>query len=142
MVELYVYPFNDRRHAWEVHASLMREAYGYLVDAGDVALLMRGLDGQYQIGRTDDLEPTASPFPWRLLIGAMVGTLPEPRRDWNRAFAATLRDRLTPDTSALFVLRRQFAPEQAYEDLARFAGKPMRLLLGEDTLSAIGEPEG
>ena len=74
MVELYVYPFNDRRHAWEVHASLMREAYGYLVDAGDVALVMRGLDGQYQIGRTDDLgfvfELTGGAFHETPILGA------------------------------------------------------------------------
>jgi uncharacterized membrane protein len=143
MIELYVYPFTDRFHAWEVHAALMREPYGFLAEAGDVAIVGRGTHGLVRLARVEELGTASNEFPWRGLISALLApsdVVASPA--WNAAFATTLRARLGPDTSALFVLRRQFAPEAAFEQLSRYAGVPLRTLLGDEALSAIAAFEG
>lgn len=135
MLELFVYPFADRQSAWEVHAGLMREPYGFLAESGDVAIVWRDAEGAVRFARVEELAPEQPPFPWPALISALMTD----GKAINPAFASTLRSRLGPGQSALFVLKRQFVPNRVFNDLRRFATLPMRMLIGDETLSALNE---
>jgi uncharacterized membrane protein len=133
MIELFVYPFDDRQSAWEVHAGLMREPYGFLAEAGDVAIVWRDKEGGVRLARVEELAPEGPTFPWRALIDALM----RDGKGVNEAFASTLRARLGPGQSALFVLKRQFVPNRVFNDLRRFATLPLRTLIGDETLAAL-----
>jgi hypothetical protein len=140
MIELYAYPFPDRIQAEAAYAELRRSTTGFVAETGDAAVIWRDEEGVWRLARIDELGPEAPPFPWRALVSALVtpGDEAAPPR-WNEAFAASLRAVFGRNRAALLVLRRQFTARRAFRDLARHEVEPLRTLLADETIRAMGD---
>lgn len=160
MADLVVIAYDSEQRAAEVRAELLKMAGEYLVDIEDAAIAVHKQDGKVKLQQIHDLTAAGAiggSF-WGVLIGLLVlhpllglvvgagagaaaGALSDVGINDN--FMKELGAKLTPGTSALFVLSSKMTSDRVLERLKGSGGHVMQTSLShedEDRLrKAIGD---
>lgn len=140
MSDLIVVSFPDETTAFDLRAELAKLQSEYLIEMEDVVVVTRNAEGKVRLHQAVDLTlaGAASGSFWGLLVGvlflnpllgvavgagsgALAGALSD--TGINDAFIKEVGEKLTPGSSALFVLVRKMTGDKVLERLSAFAGK-------------------
>ncbi|HLS69054.1 MAG TPA: DUF1269 domain-containing protein [Kiloniellales bacterium] len=157
MSELIAVAFDDREEADRVLTELNRLQKEYLIDLEDAVVVIRQPDGKVNLKQSVNLVRTGATsgglsgalwgslvgllflnplagFAIGGLVGAGVGALSGSLADYgiDDDFIRSLAEKLTPDSSALFLLVRKVQPEKVLAELEPFKGHVIRTSLSPD----------
>lgn len=140
MSDLIVVAFDDETTAFDLRAELAKLQTEYLLEMEDIVVVTRNDEGKVRLHQALDLTlaGAASGSFWGLLVGllflnpllgaaagagagALAGALSD--TGINDAFIKDVGEKLTPGTSAVFLLVRKMTGDKVLARLAAFAGK-------------------
>ncbi|SIO29302.1 DUF1269 domain-containing protein [Halodesulfovibrio marinisediminis] len=149
MADLVVIAYDSEQRAAEVRAELLKMAGEYLVDIEDAAIAIHKQNGKVKLQQIHDLTAAGAiggSF-WGVLIGLLVlhpllglvvgagaGAAAGAFSDVgiNDNFMKELGGKLTPGTSALFVLSSKMTSERVLERLKNSGGHVMQTSLSHE----------
>jgi uncharacterized membrane protein len=139
--ELVVFVYPDVFRAAEVMATLQRMRPADGPNLNDAVCVTCDRQGKVELQYArSPARGVADVRYWRALIGWLVSTAPAPAPvggpDFlpDDDFPAALRQRLAPDTSAVFVLVRDVTRDRLVPELGAFGGTVLRTPLPADGL--------
>ncbi len=149
MSELIAVAYPDEFRAGEVRATFARLQHEYFADLDDLVVVTKGQDGKLKLHQSRNLAGAEAVWGgiWGGLIGmlflmpvagaavgAASGALIGRHTDLgiDDKFVKQLSEKLTPGTSALFVLLRSFTADRVTPELAKFGGTILRTSLSVD----------
>ena len=149
MSELIVVAYPDEYRAAEVLATVRRLQSEYLIDLEDAIVVTKDSAGKIKLHQSHDLTAEGAiggaiwgtliglffmmPFVGTVLgagIGALTGSLSDYGIDDH--FAKELSTRMTPGSSAIFVLERHMTVDKVIPALSPFGGSVLRTSLPND----------
>lgn len=149
MADLIAVSFDSRETAEEALAKLTRMQKQHLVDLADAVIVTKDVDGRVQLKQSINLTAmgAASGGLWGTLIGllflnpllglaagaasgALAGYLTDVGIDDR--FMKEMGQRLTPGTSALFVLVRRSTPDRVLPELRELGGRVFTTSLSQE----------
>lgn len=156
MADLIVIGYQDEHTAHEAAAEVERLSEDLIIQPDAVAVITCDRKGHYHV--TTNHHPVAEHATWGLLWGALFGLLffvPILGLAVGGAFGAlfgvlrkvgideeferSVRDLLTPGTSALFLIVDKVTPDKAIEALSRFGGTVLKSSFSKDAERELQE---